>query len=473
MAGKYRDRRKRLERRRAAAAERAAAPLWARILRQVSIWGGAAMLAVGTYIGATIAVSAFLDDRKDQAPLDAAATALGDDLVYVDRRAEGVIAPADLAGLKAQAAKASQPTRVVVWPLDGWPADVIEHIAARSEVESRFLLVDVEGRTAVASTLAEYEPSTPDTDGLPAAKAATQALEDLEARPLRGVREKYDDGRDPPGAVWLAAAAGGGVALFTAFVAVSGAVVVFSSILLVVMFGLLGGLAYRRRKAGPAIANIEARPASRRARHHLAYRPPSDVLVRLNKVRVTERRELLRDELLALGERMAASTDHVAGEAWALALDCYAVAGRIADSVEGRDDLASHADVVAGLVLVARGRRAVDAAEAGRELIDSTDCFANPFHGASVGTVPTIALGMERPPASVPQQVEVCATCHAAARTEIAVADPLVLDSGGGHLRAYWMCEVTPWAEIGYGTASRELIDAWNGAEGRFGPRHV
>jgi len=457
----YDDYRKQLKRR-TARAERLAAPLWARILRQVAIWGGAAMLAVGTYVGATIAVSAFLDDRKDDTPLVSAAAALGDDLVYVDRRAEGVIAPADLAALKAQAAKASQPTRVVVWPLDGWPADVVEYIAARSNLESRFLLVDSEGRTAVASTLAEYEPSVPDTEGLPAAKAATQALEVLEARPLRGEREKYDDGGEPPGAVWLAAAAGGGLALFAAFVAVSGAVVALSSVLLVVMFGLLAVWSYRRRKAGPAIANIEARPAERRGRNRVVYRPPNDVLVRLNKVRSTERAELLRDELLALGERMAASTDDVAGEAWALALDCYAVAGRIADSVEGRDDLASHADVVAGLVLVARGRRAADAAEAGRELMESTDCFANPFHGASVGAVPTIALGTERPPASVPQQVEVCATCRAAAKKGIAVADPLVLDSGGAHLQAYWMREVKPWAEIGYGAASRELINAWN-----------
>ncbi len=458
----YDDYRKQLKRR-TARAERLAAPLWARILRQVAIWGGAAMLAVGTYVGATIAVSAFLDDRKDESPLDSAATALRDDLVYVDRRADGVVDQADLAALKAQAAKASQPTRVVVWPLDGgWLPDVAEYIAARSDLESRFLLVDVEGRTAVASTLAEYEPSTPDTEGLPAAKAATQALEDLEARPLRGEREKYDDGGEPPGAVWLAAAAGGGLVLLVVFVAAGGAVVVLSSVLLAVMFGLLPVVAYRRRKAGPAIANIEARPARRRGRNHLAYRPPNDVLVRLNKVRVTERAELLRDELLALGEQMAGSTDDVAGEAWALALDCYAVAGRIADSVEGRDDLASHADVVAGLVLVARGRRAVDAAEAGRELTESTDCFANPFHGTSVGIVPTIGLGTERPPASAPQQVEVCATCHAAARKGIAIADPLVLDSGGAHLQAYWMREVKPWAEIGYGAASRELISAWN-----------
>jgi hypothetical protein len=459
----YDDYRKQLKRR-TARAEQLAAPLWARILRQVAIWGGAAMLAVGTYIGASFAVSAFLDDQEDETPFADAAAALGDDLVYVDRRAEGVLDQAALAALKVRAARTSQPTRVVVWPHDGgWRDDVVEYIAARSNLESRFLLVDPEGQTAVASTLAESEPSVPyTTDALPVAEAATQALDDLDRVPLRGEREEYDEGGQFVGEVWLAAAAGGGLALAVGFVAVSGAFVAFGVVLLVVLTGALAVMSYRRRKVGPAIADIEARPAERRGRNRVVYRPPNDVLVRLNKVRVTERAELLRDELLALGERMAASTDHVAGEAWALALDCYAVAGRIADSVEGRDDLASHADVVGGLVLVARGRRAVDAAEAGREVTESTDCFANPFHGTSVGAVPTIALGMERPPASVPQQVEVCATCRSAAKKGIAVADPLVLDSGRGRMQAYWMDEVKPWAEIGYGAGSRELINAWN-----------
>jgi hypothetical protein len=196
----------------------------------------------------------------------------------------------------------------------------------------------------------------------------------------------------------------------------------------------------------------------------VAYRPPNDVLVRLNKIQASDRAERLRAELLDLGERMATSPDDAAGEAWALALDCYATAGRIADAVEDRehDSLARQADVVAGLVLVARGRRAADAAESGAAPAESTDCFANPFHGASVGAVPTIALGAERPPASVPQQVDVCATCRAAAKEGVVVADPLVLDSGRGRMQAYWMLDVQPWAEIGYGVASRDLIDAWN-----------
>lgn len=29
-------------------------------------------------------------------------------------------------------------------------------------------------------------------------------------------------------------------------------------------------------------------------------------------------------------------------------------------------------------------------------------------------------------------------------------------------IQAYWMLDVTPWARLGYGVASRELIDAWN-----------
>jgi hypothetical protein len=448
-----------------------AVPLWARSLRQVAIWGGALLLAAGTYVGATIAASAFLDGQKDQAPLDTAAAALGEGRVYVDPRAKGVLDQAEITALRTYVAEASQPTRVVVWPLDGgWPADVAEYIAARSNVKSRFVLVNDEGRTAVASTLQEWEPSIDDTEGLPPAEAATRALEELDATPLRGQPEEYDDGAQPVNSIWLAAAAGGGLALLIVFVAASGAVVAFSAVLLVVMFGLMAVVAYRRRKAGPAIANIEARPARRRGENRLAYRPPDDVLVRLNKVRAAERAERLREELLALGERIAASTNDAAGGAWALALDCYTTAGRIADTVEaaGRGDggdgggLASHADVVAGLVLVARGRQAADAAESGGEPAESTDCFANPFHGAAVGTVPTIALSTERPPASAPQQVDVCATCHAAAKKGIAVADPLVLDSGSGHMQAYWMLEVKPWAEIGYGLPSTELIDAWN-----------
>ncbi|GAA1614493.1 hypothetical protein GCM10009789_80780 [Kribbella sancticallisti] len=435
------------------------------ILRQLAIWGTALVLAAGTYVGATIATAAFLDIQDDESPLTTAAEALRNDLVYVDSRAAGVLDEAEITALREQAKKASRPTRIVVWPLDGgWLADVGEYIAARSDLESRFLLVTKDGRTAVASTLDESEPSIPDTEGMPAADAATQALEKLDAKAPRGEREEYDDSSQPVGSAWLAAAVGGGLGLMVIFVAASGAVVVFGTLLLALAPVAFGVDAYRRRKAGPAIANIEAKPARRRGRNRLVYRPPNDVLVRLNKVRATERAERLRDELLALGERMAASTDDTAGAAWTLALDCYATAGRIADSVEGGTDLTSHADVVAGLVLVARGRQAVDAAESDRDLVASTDCFANPFHGASVGKVPTIALGTNRPPASVPRQVEVCATCRAAAEKGIAVADPLVLDAGRGRMEAYWMLEVKPWAEIGYGVASRELIDAWNGS---------
>lgn len=439
------------------------APLWARVLRQVAIWGGAAVLAVGTFAGATITANGFLDEQDKEDPLTVAAEALDDDVVYVDPRTEGLFVEADVTALEGLAAEADQPTRVVVWPLDGgWLADVAEYIAARSDLDSRFLLVDEEGQTAVASTLDEWEPSIDDTAGMPPADAAAQALEELDATPLQGEPEEYDESSQPVDSVWLAAALGGALGLAIILVSASGAVVVLSSVLLAVMFALLAIVAYRRRKAGPAIANIEARPARRRGENRLVYRPPNDVLVRLNKVRATERAERLRGELLALGERMAASTDDAAGRAWASALDCYATAGRIADSVEGGTDLASRADVVAGLVLVARGRQAVDAAEADSDLAESIDCFANPFHGASVASVPTIALGAERPPPSVPQQVDVCATCRAAAEEGIAVADPLVLDSGRGRMKAYWMLEVKPWAEIGYGVASRELIDAWS-----------
>lgn len=443
------------------------APRWARVLRQVAIWGGAGTLAVGTYVGATIAQREFLEEQSEtQGPENRLATAadeLGDELVYVQPEAEGVLDAPSLAALEDQAADAALPTRVVIWPLDGgWLPDVAEHLAARSNLESRFLLVNEDGQTGTASTLEESEPSIASTDGMPPAAAAAQALTDLEATPLVGEREKYDDGGQPIGSTWLAAAVGGGLGLAILLVAVGGAFVVFGAVLLPVLFGLLAIETYRRRKAGPAIADIEARPARPRGKNRLAYRPPNDVLVRLNKVGAAERAERLRSELLDLGERMAASTDDAAGEAWALALDCYATAGRIADASEAGTDVTSHADVVAGLVLVARGRRAVDAAEAGRELAESTDCFANPFHGASAGTVPTIALGSERPPDSVPQQVEVCATCRAAAKKGVAVADPLVLDAGRGRMRAYWMLEVKPWAEIGYGASSRVLINAWN-----------
>ncbi|WP_157987912.1 hypothetical protein [Jiangella endophytica] len=44
------------------------------------------------------------------------------------------------------------------------------------------------------------------------------------------------------------------------------------------------------------------------------------------------------------------------------------------------------------------------------------------------------------------------------------MADPLVLDTGGGRMRAYWMLDVTPWAQLGDGVRSRELIDARNGS---------
>ncbi|GAB3415075.1 hypothetical protein [Flindersiella endophytica] len=446
-----------------------ASPLWARGLRQVAIWGGAGVLAAGTYVGAAWTASMFLDEQKDEAPLVAAAAALGEDRVYVDPRAAGVLDEADLSALRAQATEANRPTKVVVWPLDrGWLPDIAEYVAARTNVEGRFLFVDGNGRTAVASTLAESEPSIPGTEGSPAAEAATQALEALDAVPLRGEREEYDDGGQPVGSIWLAAAAGGGLGLLIVLVAASGAVVALSSVLLVVMFGLLAALAYRSRKAGPAIANIEARPAQRRRANRLAYRPPNDVLVRLNKVRAAERAERLRDELLALGERLSASTHDVAGDTWALALDCYETAGRIADTADAAetgDSLSTHADVVAGLVLVARGRQAAGAAESGSELTGSADCFANPFHGPAVGPVPTIALAAERPPASAPQQADVCATCHAAARKGVAVADPLVLDSGNGHMQPYWMLDVKPWSETGYGIASRELIDAWNSSK--------
>lgn len=438
-------------------------PLRVRVLRQVAIWGGAGVLAVGSYLGAVIAADAFLDDQDDESPLAVAAEALGDEIVHVDPRAAGLIGDAGLAALQEQAAAASQPTRVLVWPLDGgWPADVVEHVAARSGLDSRFLLVDEEGRTAVASTLDEWEPSIDDTVDLAPADAAARALDELEATPLQGEPEEYDESSQPFGSAWLAAALGGALGAAVILTAVSAGFVAFGVLLLAVIPAWFAVDAYRRRRAGPAIANIEARPARRRGPNRLVYRPPNDVLVRLNAIRAAERGERLRAELLALGARMAASTDDAAGDAWELALDCYATAGRIADSVEGRADLTGHADVVAGLVLVARGRQAVDAAESDTVLADVQDCFANPFHGPSVGVVPTIALGAERPPEWVPAQAGVCATCRAAAEKGIAVADPLVLDSGGGRMREYWMLDVRPWARIGYGTTTRELIDAWN-----------
>ncbi len=454
--------RKRLEARREQASV-TVLPLRTRLLRQLAIWGGAAVLGAGAYVGAAIAAEAFVDDQDDESPLATAAEALGDDIVYVDPRAEGALDDAGLTALEERAAGASQPTRVLIWPLDGgWPADVVEHIAARSDLDSRFLLVDEEGGTAVASTLDEWEPSIDDTEGMPPADAAAQALEELEAAPLQGEPEEYDESSQPFGSTWLAAALGGALGVAIILTAVSAGFVAFGLLLLAVAPGWFAVDAYRRRKAGPAIAKIEARPARRRGPNRLVYRPPNDILVRLNTIRSTERAERLREELLALGERMAASTDDATGAAWELALDCYATAGRIADSAEGGTDVASHADVVAGLVLVARGRQAVDAAESGNEPAESADCFANPFHGASVGAVPTIALGAERPPAWVPHQVDVCSTCRAAAEKGIAVADPLVLDSGGGRMQAYWMLDVTPWARLGYGVATRELIDAWN-----------
>ncbi|WP_129669061.1 hypothetical protein [Phytoactinopolyspora endophytica] len=51
-------------------------PLWARVLRQVAIWGGAAVLAVGTFVGATITAEGFLDEQDKEDPLTVAAEAI-------------------------------------------------------------------------------------------------------------------------------------------------------------------------------------------------------------------------------------------------------------------------------------------------------------------------------------------------------------------------------------------------------------
>lgn len=425
-------------------------PMWLRAVRSIGTYGGALALGVASFVMAMVATAALSEDAEWSPGVEDVATDLQTEPVAVEDTADGLLTPHELAQIGERARAAKEPTRVVVWAGEGWPSDLAEEIVVASDLDTRIIVVDDEGHVGGASTLDEAFAFSADVDPQQQslAEGTLAALDKADEIPLLGEPETYDVGESSGVETWGAAALGAAIVVLTGGVVV-GLLAIGASVVILLLIAAYGAyIGWRRKVAGIPITQD---PSRRRRHQAMAYRPPTEVLVRLGRTHASERDARLRAEVLALGERVDAATAPAHGDAWQHVFDGYEAAGRIADRTEGRDDLAARADVVAGLVLVGRARQALDAAERGATYAPVTGCYANPFHGRAAGEVNTVRLGSRRLPAGVPDRVSVCATCLASAENGVAVADPLTLDDGSGRLEAYWLLGVTPWTQTGYG----------------------
>ncbi|QMW65611.1 hypothetical protein H4N58_15715 [Mumia sp. ZJ1417] len=150
-------------------------------------------------------------------------------------------------------------------------------------------------------------------------------------------------------------------------------------------------------------------------------------------------------ELLALGE--AIDETDLAGDtaAWQAALDHYDAAKRVRGESARPDVL----DVVGALVLVGRGRDALEAASAGRPYAPARPCYFHPLHGTAAAMTP---LTTDSGKVVVP----LCTQCR---RDLKAHRRPDILDVvRDGRPVHYFDSGVEPWASTGYGALEPDLV---------------
>lgn len=205
-----------------------------------------------------------------------------------------------------------------------------------------------------------------------------------------------------------------------------------------------------------AIAGLAVWRWRRSARVLRERRPlllPREVLTAAGKADRAELRGRAEHEVVAFGELLEgvdlgsdASRVH---DLMTLALDAYQAAAKTLDSAAGVPDLAG------ALVLVDRGRDALDSARslaAGRsEAPPSPLCFFNPLHGdAAAGTVTWRELGSRDS-----LRVRACHACAKAVRTHR--LPEYLPDEVDGKAVPYYAAP-TLWARTGYGQFGDDLV---------------
>ncbi|GAA2728325.1 hypothetical protein [Actinocorallia aurantiaca] len=208
--------------------------------------------------------------------------------------------------------------------------------------------------------------------------------------------------------------------------------------------------------ATAAVAGLAVWRWRRSARVRREQRPlllPREVLTAAGTADRAELRGRVEHEVVAFGELLEgvdldsdASRVH---DLMTLALDAYQAAAKTLDSAGGVPDL------VGALVLVDRGRDALDSARslAGgrRETPPSPLCFFNPLHGdAAAGTVTWRELGSRDS-----LRVRACGACAKAVRDH-RVPESLP-DEVDGKAVPYYAAP-TLWARTGYGQFGDDLV---------------
>ncbi|MEO3786784.1 hypothetical protein ABGB12_25945 [Actinocorallia sp. B10E7] len=177
-----------------------------------------------------------------------------------------------------------------------------------------------------------------------------------------------------------------------------------------------------------------------------------EILTAAGKADRAELRDRAEREVIAFGELLEGSDlDSDASrvhDLMTLALDAYQAAAKTLDSATGVPDLAG------ALVLVDRGRDALDSARAlasgGREAPHSPLCFFNPLHGDAAGAVVWRELGSRDS-----LRVQACRACAKAVRDHRAPES--LPDQVDGRTVPYYAVP-TLWARTGYGQFGDDLV---------------
>ncbi len=190
------------------------------------------------------------------------------------------------------------------------------------------------------------------------------------------------------------------------------------------------------------------------SRQQTSALPPS-ALAHIREARDRRLAKQAHDELRALtreidGVGVDAAIDRVS---WQSALDHHAAARQVLQETPRKGDL-DVLDAVGSLVLLRRGRSALDAARQRRAWKPSPDCFLDPLHGRA-GERRFVDVGGR----SV--EVPLCAACRAA----VAEGErPDILDvERGGDVLPYFETDAEPWVSTGFGSLDLDLITALHG----------
>ncbi|MEI5672154.1 MULTISPECIES: hypothetical protein [unclassified Nocardioides] len=191
--------------------------------------------------------------------------------------------------------------------------------------------------------------------------------------------------------------------------------------------------------------------ALRRRRRPRAFALPSSVVAQVREAQADRLEQEARSGLLVLGDAIR-THDLDPGDdsqAWQAALDHYDAAARVLDT--GGSDLGV-LDAVGAVVLVRRGRAALDAATAGKPYRPVAGCYLNPLHAPP--TRKRTRLVQDGHTGDVP----LCPDCRADLKAGRA-PDALRVDRGGKAV-LYVDSGVEPWASTAYGALGGDLVGA-------------